>query len=940
MTRDDDLFADALELPAPERAALLDHECGADAALRARVEALLAAHDIAGNFLVLAPPARRPSRPEEKPGDVIGHYTLVAKIGEGGFGSVYLAEQREPVRRRVAFKIIKLGMDTRAVIARFEGERQALAMMDHPDIARVFDAGATDTGRPFFAMEFVAGAPITKFCDEQQLPVAARLELFARVCLALQHAHQKGIVHRDIKPSNILVALRDGVPAPKVIDFGIAKATQERLTAQTVVTALDQFIGTPAYMSPEQAERRDLDIDTRSDVYSLGVLLYELLTSRLPFDPKSIAHVGVDEIRRMIREVAPPRPSTRIATLAGTDRAAVARLRGAAPLQLSTALRGDLDWIVMRCLEKDRARRYATAQELADDVRRYLRREPVEARPPSTLYRVERFVSRHRLACASVAAIALTLIAGTVISVRQAIRATRAERAANAERDAANAASRAESLARADAQRRQQQAEDLLTFMLGDFRTELQKIGRLQLLDTVGGKAMAYFGGLDPRDLTDTALASQAKALTQIGEIRLDEARYADAIAAFTTAYNRAAALVTRHPANGDMLFERAQAEYWIGYAARLKGDDAECRRWFTRYRDSALALATLEQNSVRARTEVSYGRHNLAALDLDEGHLAAARTGFLAERDVVAALLDQSPDDSQLRYRLADITSWLGTAAERDGDYAGALQDYAEMTDRMNALVVLEPAVARWKTRLAESRIFAGRLQLILGQGAASAATLARARATLDQLVAQDAQNRAWTISSLNCRLLQANLLFAAGDAAAARHELDGTRAKLAMLVEREPSDQVFSRILANAWRLEAGLRLADRRADAGEAIRQALELEEKWIKKASDDATLSEFALSSILAGRIAAAQHATDAAIAHWREAVTVVSPHLDDTHDWRFLDPATQALTLLGRTDEARPLVERLKHFGYHTADPLAAPILDVVVSTANSTKPHE
>ena len=427
MTRDDEIFAEAIDLPAAERAAFLDRACAGDAALRARVGALLTGHDAADDFLERSPVARATALPEEKPGDVIGRYTLLKKIGEGGCGVVYLAEQSSPVRRRVALKIIKLGMDTRQVIARFEAERQALAMMDHPDIARVFDAGATDTGRPFFVMEFVDGVPITNFCDTHSLSMAARLELFARVCLALQHAHQKGIIHRDLKPSNILVALHDGVPAPKVIDFGIAKATSGRLTEHTLVTGLEQFVGTPAYMSPEQAEWREVDIDTRSDVYSLGVVLYELLTGRPPYDPKSLGQAGLNEIRRIIREVEPPRPSTRVSTLAGADRDTVARLRGAAPTRLSSALRGDLDWIVMRCLEKNRDRRYGTAHELADDVRRHLRSEPVTARPPSALYRTRKFAARHRVACTAIAAVTASLILGTAVSVRQAIRATRAE---------------------------------------------------------------------------------------------------------------------------------------------------------------------------------------------------------------------------------------------------------------------------------------------------------------------------------------------------------------------------------------------------------------------------------------------------------------------------------------------------------------------------------
>jgi serine/threonine protein kinase len=479
---EEEIFEAALELTGnAEREAFLDGACAHDPALRARMEELLSGHIQAEKFFTECistlkcsttacgfldsddslPPAAFPgSSPDEELGTRIGHYKILTKIGEGGCGTVYMAEQEQPVRRRVALKVIKLGMDTHAVIARFEAERQALAMMDHPNIARVFDAGATDTGRPYFVMELVHGVRITDYCDKHHVDTAGRLDLFIRICHAIQHAHQKGIIHRDIKPSNILVILQDGVAVPKVIDFGIAKATTgQLLTEKTVFTAREQFIGTPAYMSPEQAQASGMDIDTRSDIYSLGVLLYELLTGKTPFDAQELMKSGVDEMRRTLLEKEPHRPSTRLNGLAGDELTVTALRRHSEPPKLQSLLRGDLDWIVMKALEKERARRFETANGLAMDIQRHLNNEPVLARPPSRIYQFQKLVRRNKIIFAAAAAVTAALLIGLGASTWLFLGERQARhRAVDAEQQQARMAREAE-LARANEAELRRQAE-------------------------------------------------------------------------------------------------------------------------------------------------------------------------------------------------------------------------------------------------------------------------------------------------------------------------------------------------------------------------------------------------------------------------------------------------------------------------------------------------
>jgi serine/threonine protein kinase len=410
------IFLEALDCNgADELMRFLERACGADPAVRRRVEELLRAHRDAGAFLGGAGAQGSLCDPPlaERPGTVIGPYKLLEQIGEGGFGVVFMAEQQQPVRRRVALKVVKPGMDSRQVVARFEAERQALALMDHPHIAHVFDGGETASGRPYFVMELVRGISIADYCDQNRLPVRARLELFVTVCQAVQHAHQKGIIHRDLKPSNVLVTLHDGVPVVKVIDFGIAKALGQQLTDKTLFTNFAQMIGTPLYMSPEQAELSGLDVDTRSDIYALGVLLYELLTGTTPFDEERLRAAAYDEVRRIIREEEPARPSTRLSTL-GQAAATASANRGSDAQRLSQLFRGELDWVVMKALEKDRNRRYESASAFAADVQRYLNDEPVQAHPPSALYRFGKLARRNKGAFAAAFAAALVVLVAVV----------------------------------------------------------------------------------------------------------------------------------------------------------------------------------------------------------------------------------------------------------------------------------------------------------------------------------------------------------------------------------------------------------------------------------------------------------------------------------------------------------------------------------------------
>jgi serine/threonine-protein kinase len=525
---EESIFAQAQEIRcAAERAAFLDRACGNNQALRAEVESLLRADERSGDLLDLPDqPAKTVDDPlSERPGTLIGPYKLLEQIGEGGFGVVFMAEQTQPVRRKVALKVLKPGMDTRQVVARFEAERQALALMDHPNIARVLDGGQTSSGRPYFVMDLVKGLPITEYCDQVQLTTHERLEVFVSLCQAVQHAHQKGVIHRDLKPSNVLVSVHDTTAVVKVIDFGVAKALGQELTDKTLFTGFAQMIGTPLYMSPEQAGQSGLDIDTRSDIYSLGVLLYELLTGTTPFDKERLKEVGYDELRRIIREEEPPRPSTRISTLAQAA-TTVAAQRKSDPKRLSQLFRGELDWIVMKCLEKDRNRRYETANGLAQDLQRYLHDEPVQACPPSATYRLRKFVRRNSRVLATLALLSVMLLAAVGV-VAGSLGWVARDRAFK--REAANEGARTARAAAARLQREGKwkaalavvrQAQDLLASAGGDpeLGRQLLDVGRdLEMAATLEEVRIRRADVVEGRLAVSRAAAEYARAFRDYG---------------------------------------------------------------------------------------------------------------------------------------------------------------------------------------------------------------------------------------------------------------------------------------------------------------------------------------------------------------------------------------------------------------------------------------
>jgi len=857
------LFEKAAAITDPsERAALLDQACGDDRALRDRVEALLKANEVSDDFLAGLPDQRTPGTdigsdltnasakdptidhdrtvPDvghiqdqlapDSSGEWIGPYRLVRKIGEGGMGHVYLAEQERPVRREVALKVIKPGMDTALVVRRFEAERQALAIMDHPHIAKVLDAGATDAGRPFFVMELVAGEPITDYCDRHHLPPTQRLDLFISVCQAIQHAHQKGIIHRDVKPSNVLVSMIDGKSVLKVIDFGIAKAIDQNQIERTMFTQTGAIVGTPEYMSPEQAGAGRLDVDTRTDIYALGVLLYELLTGSTPLERERLRQAAFLEILRRIREEEPPRPSTRLSG-SGDRLAGISVMRGVEPSRLTKLVRGDLDWIVMKALEKDRTRRYETANGLARDIQRHLDGDPVEACPPSTRYKMWKFARKHRAAILTTGAFALLLFAATAISVGLAVWANR-ER---------HRAVKAEELAK-DQQVRAQEREQMAIDAVKRFRDAVTEEPELKNTPALEGlrkrllkEPLSFFRALRNRlqsdaDTRPESLARLAQASFELGRLTDEIGSKQDAIMAFRESLEVYQKLADANPTN-------TQFQQGLAASHKLIGN---------------LVLAT--------------GKPSVTFRDYE------------AARAIWQKLSDDHPTVIEYQGELATIHINIGFVLRVIGKTAEAMKAHEVARVTLQKLANANPTVTWFRRELGQSHLFTGRLLRETGRPDEAMKAFEEALAIRQTLADANPSVTLFQIDLADCQANIGAVLFETGKTTEAMKAFEAALAIRRDLAEANPAVTAFQASLAVSY-TDLALLLGDtgRVNEAIESHETALAIRRKLVDanptvsrfQARLADSLAEYGNWSIKTGKPDEAMQSYEAARLIWRK-----------------------------------------------------------------------
>jgi serine/threonine-protein kinase len=821
----------------------------------------------------------------------IGPYRILRLLGQGGMGVVYLAQQEEPVRREVAIKVLKTGTDSELVVARFDTERQALAVMEHPGITKVFDAGISAGRWPYFVMENVSGVPLIEYADAHRLSIADRIGLIIQVCRAVQHAHQKGIIHRDLKPSNILVTDADGPPLCKVIDFGIAKATGGVDQARLTVTGL--AIGTPAYMSPEQALGSGLDIDTRADIYSLGVVLYELLAGVLPYDPARMSSLALIAQHASVDARS---PSSRVAALPQAEQASLAALRQTDAAGLRRALAGDLDWITLQALEKERERRYQTAISLAEDLERHLADRPVSAGPPSGAYRVGKFVRRHRAGVTLTATVAVLLV-GSSIAV--SVQARRAQRA------------------RVVAEQRQVQAEELISFMLGDLRTRLSAIGGLDILSQVGKKAQDYFAAVPETELSDAEQFRRSEALRQIGDVRVQQGDFAGAMGLFRQSLALAGTVARRNAGNADWQLGLGASHFWVGFIHWRHNDLDSALAEFTPYLRITQALVARWPDSLRFRNELGQASSNIGSVKEAQGDLAGALAAY---REAIAAKeFTARADTTKLDWRLglADGYNAAAVVQRKLGDLAGAERMHrAELAEKL-ALVAHDPPNKQYQSRLAAGYSFLGELLMTEGHESAALQELTASRELYRSLVAADSTNTEMRRFLATVERQRSTALLESGDVRGALREIEPSRVWLDPKTTKIPNNAVWQLALARTLAARAdALSSAGRGAEAAASAQRAIDLMAPALSKKPSDQNLRVGLADSYLSlGAARAGLGDLAGARTAWKSAWQTVDSLARATRITDQLALDATALLRLDQVAEARPMVDELLRRGY-------------------------
>ena len=821
----------------------------------------------------------------------IGHYRILRLLGQGGMGVVYLAEQTEPVRREVALKVLKTGGGSELVLARFETERQALAVMEHPGITKVYDAGITENGWPYFVMERVGGVPLTEYADTHRLTIAERIALFVQVCRAVQHAHHKGIIHRDLKPSNVLVAETDGVPQCKVIDFGIAKAMETADTERLTATGLTH--GTPAYMSPEQGFGDGIDVDTRSDVYSLGVLLYELLAGVLPFDPDVFRGLA---LVAQHASVEPPSPGTRFAALSAPDQQRLAALRRTEPAALRRVLDGDLRWIVLQALEKERERRYETPNSFAEDLEHHLADEPVVARPPTGTYRARKFVRRHRGGVAFAASIAVLLVGFSAAVTVQAQRLARA---------------------RATAVARQAQAEDLVSFMLGDLHGRLATVGRLDLLDDVGKKALAYFAAVRESELTDGELYRRSEALRQLGQVRVEQGDLDAAMHVFAQSLALAEPLARRDPLNGQWQLGLGASHFWVGFIEWRHNEYERALSHFVPYLRITQALVARAPDSLTYRQELAEANSNIGSVKESQGDLRGALEAFRATLALKDDLVRRAPANVDFLLDLGHTYNTVAVAQRKLGDLADAERSFrAELATR-ETLVARDSGNQSYQRYAASSHVFVGQVLLARGDVRGAIAEMGAGRAMQARVAARDTANAEmqWLLAIAEQGL--GSTLLEAGETAAALATLQGAMARFAAVSAGAPTNRPWKADLARSRMLTGqALHAAGRAAEALAMERLALATLDTTLVHRPGDQLLRETVTEAYLTlGDVLAREHDAPGAARAWARALTTIDSTARATATTDQVALRGEALLRLRHTNEARPVIAELERRGY-------------------------